>query len=144
MPSCKKKVLYLYWYSPRVARSIDSSLLEVVDTHTALTPVEHITTIGRPVKTVRFVMGDHRTTRSTTNMITRLFGKNLYTREELTPDSRMCRINHGLIGIPGEIYLHPVTLSTQSRTTCICYLLQFCRMDTFYMYMYVYRYWTVE
>ena len=80
-------------------------------------------------RAARFVMGDYKTTSSTSQMISDLGWESLQQRRS---DSRLVmiyRITHSLIDIPVSLYLHPSSLSTRGHT--LRYTVPFCRTDVY-------------
>ena len=80
-------------------------------------------------RAARFVMGDYKTTSSTSKMISDLGWESLQQRRSDTRLVMMYRITHCLIDITASTYLHPSTLSTRGHT--LRYTIPFCRTDVF-------------
>ncbi|MCG8078976.1 MAG: hypothetical protein JAY75_22405, partial [Candidatus Thiodiazotropha taylori] len=81
-------------------------------------------------RAARFVMGDYRTTSSTSQMIATLGWPTLQQRRTDARLVLMYRIIHNLIDIPASLYLHPANVSLQRRRN-VCFLVPFCRTDMY-------------
>ena len=81
-------------------------------------------------RAARFVMGDYRTTSSTSQMIATLGWPTLQQRRTDARLVLMYRIVHHLIDIPADLYLHPATVSLQ-RGRNVCFLIPYCRTDLY-------------
>ena len=80
-------------------------------------------------RAARFVMGDYKTTSSTTKMISDLGWEPLQQRRSDTRLVMIYRITHCLVDITASTYLHPSSLSTRGHT--LGYTLPFCRTDVY-------------
>ncbi len=80
-------------------------------------------------RAARFVVGDYRTTSSTSQMIADLGWQPLEQRRSDARLSMMFRITRGLIDICADPYLRPVTTATRGQSSR--FLLPFCRTDAY-------------
>jgi len=78
-------------------------------------------------RAARFVMGDYRTTSSTSEMIATLGWPTLQQRRADSRCILMYRIIHGQVDIPSSTYLHPSTATFHQHGQH--YLLPYCRTD---------------